>query len=490
MTKESNQEALSVESTAPAQGPRLSARERIAALVDPDSLSEQFSATTPAVITGTATVGGRLVAVLANDPTAPSGSSPLMVEKTLRLQETAERLQCPVIYLFDASPPNIRNVPMVFAQRDGVGRAFYNYARMSGRVPQIAALFGTVSSAKSFPAALCDVLVMVEGTTLSLSTAEVTAQMTGTPFANADVNAHMHASVSGTADAVVPTDADAIAWVRRYLGYMPQNAGERTELARPEPPALTLPLADLIPRDPGRPFPMKSLIGGLIDRGTFFETKERFAEELITAYAFLEGVPIAIVANNSARRGGVLHAESCEKAVRFIQSCDAYNLPLLFLIDVPGFMVGAKAERNGIVRQAAKFLMATATATVPKLSVLVRKAHSAGLFAMCGPAFSPDAFFALPDTALSLSGKKLVDIAVRENSILPTLHGAERDRYEAEMRMSQLSHTDPRLLARELVIDAIVPGDCLRDRLGRELRRLRGARTRAPSSNSHPIWPI
>lgn len=468
----------------------LSARARIERLIDAGSFHERFAASTPSVATGIATVAGRLVAVLAHDAGAAPAWGPLAVEKTLRLQEDAERLQCPIVYLYDASPPHGKNGRLLFGDRDGVGRTYYNCARLSGRVPQVAVLFGRVNSVKSFPAALCDVLVMVEGSTLSLSAPDLAARMTGRPTSDADIDAGAHATITGIADAVARDDAEAIDWVRRYLGHMPQHAREPTPLAPPAAPLASGSLAELIPRNPARPFPMRAFIDGVVDRDSVLELKERFAGELITAHARIEGHAVAIVANNSATRGGVLHAESCDKAVRFIQSSDAFNLPLLYLVDVPGFMAGAQSERSGIVRQAAKLFMANATATVPKLSVVVRKVHSAGLFAMCGPAFSPDVFFALPDSEVSVVGKKFVDMAIRDDAVLPTLRGRERELYEAELRLNCLTHTDPRLLARDLVIDAVVPPGELRARLAVELRRLRVARPVSNGDGARRIWPF
>jgi acetyl-CoA carboxylase carboxyltransferase component len=470
----------------------LTPRERIGALCDPGTFCELFPHTTPTIITGTGDVDGRPIALLAYDPEAAPAWSTLMVEKIVRLQELAGRQRCPLVLLVDKSSPQTRNGRFVFAQREGMGRTYFHHARLSGKVPQVALLFGPASSVKAFPPALCDTLVMVKGTTLTLSPAEVTGHMTGEKCSlDALGSAEMHCQITGTSDALADTDADAIAWARRYLAYMPTSAAERPPLVAGKLPDPSAPaLGEVVPKDPNRPFPMIDFVRGLVDAGSILELKASYAPELITTFARIDGIGVGILANNSAFRGGILRAESCDKAVRFIQLCDAFHIPLLYLSDVPGFMVGQQAEKSGIVREAAKFFVASATASVPKISVVVRKVHTAGLYAMCGPAFEPDVFLALPDTQLSLIGPKYVDETVKNDKTLHSLTGADRDRHERELRLSYLSHSDPRKLAREIVVDAVVPPHELRATLA--IRFLRLVRTKPVdiSGPGSPIWPM
>jgi methylmalonyl-CoA decarboxylase subunit alpha len=470
----------------------LAARARLERLVDPGSFVEHFAATTQAVIAGTGTVDGRTVAVIANDPGAPAAWGPLWVEKTCRAQELARRLRCPMVYLFDASPPDTRNLRAVFAPRAGMGRIFFNHAQLSGQVPQVAAVLGPLSSVRAFPVAMCDAAVFVEGTTLSLTPAGVAGRLIGQKAAQGELgSARLHGEACGIGDAVVADDAAALAWCRRYLSLMPAHAGERPPPAPPRAPqAGAVPIEAIIPRDPHRPFAVRDFLDALVDGGSLLELKPAFGREVVTALARLEGRVVGIVASNSQHKGGILHPDGCDKAVRFIALCDAFEVPLLYLADVPGFMVGLEAERRGIVSKAARFFTASATARVVKISVVLRKVHTAGLYAMCGPAFEPDAFLALPGTEISVVGRKFVEASLREDVWGRALTGEARDRYQQEIRKNALSASDPRLLAQELVVDAVVPAGELRARLALLFERFVAARPVEPGRTGRTIWPI
>lgn len=468
--------------TAATDGDRRSARARIALLADPGSFIEQWAATTPAVITGTATVGGRPVALLAQDPEAAPAHGTLMVEKTVRLQEQALRMRCPAVYLLDRAPPGSANGRTIFAHPDGIGRTYLLHARMSGQVPQVALLFGGASSIKAFPPAMCDLTIMVERAALTLAPEAATRMLTGQTLTRDQLGgADVHCSITGIGDVLAAGDAEALAWARRYLACLPAHCGEAPPPAAPAPPDPDAgALADLIPADPSRPFPIQPVIRALVDAGSLLEVKARFAAELTCGLARLDGIAIGVVASNSAVRGGILHADSCDKAVRFIQLCDAYNLPLLYLADLPGFMVGQSSERAGIVRAAAKLFTANATATVPKIAVLVRKVHTAGLYAMCGPAFEPDAFLALPGTEMSVMGARLVDRNLQ--------HAGEQQ--QRQLREEMLGHTDPDRLRREVIVDAVVPPGELRAAIAARLHRCLAGRRIDPRRRAAPIWPM
>jgi acetyl-CoA carboxylase carboxyltransferase component len=211
---------------------------------------------------------------------------------------------------------------------------------------------------------------------------------------------------------------------------------------------------------------MHELIGRLVDEGSFFEVKRLFAREIVTGFARLDGRPIGVVANQPKWKGGVLFVDSADKAARFVWLCDAFNLPLLFLADVPGFMIGKAVERQGIIRHGAKMISAIADATVPKISVIVRKAYGAGLYAMCGPAFDADATIALPQAMIAVMGAEAAVNAVFANKIAAKPE-AERAAYVEELRTQYRDDIDVLKLASNLHVDAIVPGDELRGELAR-----------------------
>ena len=215
--------------------------------------------------------------------------------------------------------------------------------------------------------------------------------------------ARMHVSQSGCADNLAVDDEDAIEQARAYLSYFPRSWKEQPPSYEPEPPAVEL-TVDSVPMDERVPFDMHTIIDGLVDRDSFFEVKPLFARELIVGLGRLDGHPVGILANNSAHLAGTLFVDSADKAARFIWCCDAFNIPLVFLADVPGFMIGSVVERQGIIRHGAKMVTAVSEATVPKVSVIVRKAYGAGLYAMSGPAFEPEATIALPTARIAVMG--------------------------------------------------------------------------------------
>jgi acetyl-CoA carboxylase carboxyltransferase component len=300
--------------------------------------------------------------------------------------------------------------------------------------------------------------------------------------------ARMHATVSGSGDNLATDDTDAIAQARRYFSYLPQRWREESDAVEPGKPATTLD-ASVIPESERRGYDMHKVVDALVDEGTFFEIKPLFAKELIVGFARLAGRSVGIVANNPAQKGGVLFVDSADKAARFIWCCDAFNIPLVFLADVPGFMVGTQVERQGIIRHGAKMITAVSEATVPKISVIVRKAYGAGLYAMSGPAFEPDATLALPTAKIAVMGPEAAVNAVYANKIAEIEDPAERERFVTERRAEYETDVDLMHLASELVIDAVVAPEDLRDEL---VTRLDLARTkdRTFSERRHGVPPV
>ncbi|MFZ0217481.1 MAG: acyl-CoA carboxylase subunit beta, partial [Candidatus Dormiibacterota bacterium] len=415
---------------------KLTVRERLDLLLDEDSLVEDgllanvLAPDLPAdgVVTGLGRIEGRQVAVMANDPTVKAGSWGIRtVEKILRIQETADRLQLPLFYLVDSAGARITDQIDMFPGRRHAGRIFYNEVRLSGRVPQICLLFGPSAAGGAYIPAFCDVVVMVEGNaSMYLGSPRMVEVVIGEQVDLESLGgARMHCTESGCGDFLVPDDEAAIALGRRYLGYFPQRHGERSPSAEPRPAKAGKPLAELIPLEPQRGYDMRRVVQRLVDEDSWLEVKALFAKELLCGLARLGGEVVGILANQPMQKGGVLFIDSADKAARFIWLCDAFDIPLLFLADVPGFMIGTDVERRGIIRHGAKMITAVAEASVPKISVIVRKAYGAGLYAMAGPAYGTDCVLALPSAQIAVMGPEPAVNAVFFNQ-LAALPEAER----------------------------------------------------------------
>jgi acetyl-CoA carboxylase carboxyltransferase component len=462
---------------------KLFARERVALLVDEGSFVEDASfanAVDPelpadGVITGSGTLDGRLVCVMANDSTVKAGSwGRRTVEKILRIQETAQRLRCPLFYLVDSAGARITDQIDMFPGRRGAGRIFYNQVALSGAVPQICLLFGPSAAGGAYIPAFCDIVVMVDkNASMYLGSPRMAEMVIGEKVTLEELGgARMHCSESGCGDVLVKTEEEAIAFAKRYFAMMPQSCDHAPKLvpAKPAKPGQK-PLESVIPVDENKPFDMFAVIDAVADEGSFVEIKRLFAKEIITGFARIEGRAVGIVANQPKYKGGVLFVDSADKAARFIWLCDAFNVPLLYLADVPGFMIGTVVEKQGIIRAGAKMIAAVSEATVPKISVVVRKAYGAGLYAMCGPAFEPDECIALPTASIAVMGPNAAVNAVYFNKIQAVPEGPERDALVQKLRDEYRADIDLVKLASEMVIDAVVPSDDLRREVARRFDR-------------------
>jgi len=420
------------------------------------------------VVTGIGSIDGRRVAVMANDSTVTAGSwGWRTVEKIIRIQETAERLKLPLVYLVDSAGARITDQIEMFPGRRGAGKIFNNQVRLSGFVPQICLLFGPSAAGGAYIPAFCDVVVMVKGNaSMYLGSPRMAEMVIGEKVTLEEMGgADMHCRVSGCGDVLVESETEAIEWCKKYLTFFPSNCHEEAPFEAPKPPqAQKKTLDELIPVNQNKPFNMKRVIAHLVDDSEFIQIKELFAQELLTGLARLDGQPIGIIASQPNYKGGVLFVDSADKATRFINLCDAFNIPILFLADVPGFMIGTKVERDGIIRHGAKMISAVTEATVPKISVVVRKAYGAGLYAMCGPGFEPDASLALPEAMIAVMGPEAAVNAVYANKIEAMPEG-QRPEYIEKLRAEFKEDIDVYRLASELIVDQIVAKDDLRNEL-------------------------
>jgi acetyl-CoA carboxylase carboxyltransferase component len=476
-------------------------RERLRRLLDPGSpvvedglYARALDPSLPAdaVVTGIGRIHGRPVAFMASDSTVKAGSwGSYTVEKILRIQETAERLRIPMLYLMDSAGARIPDQLEMFPGRRHAGRIFYQQVRLSGQVPQVAILFGPSPAGAAYVPAFCDVTIMVEGNAnASLGSPRMAEMVIGEKVTLEEMGgARMHCTQSGLGDFLAQNEDHAMDICRRYLAYMPQHFEAPLPRTDPRPPRPGPSLRDLVPSDPAKPFDMRALLERVVDEDSFLEVKELYAPELITGLARIQGQVVAILANQPRVKGGTLFADSADKGARFVWLANAFGLPLLFFLDVPGFMIGSRVEQAGIIRHGAKMVAAVSEATVPKVAVIVRKAYGAGLYAMAGPAFEPDAVLALPTAEIAVMGPEAAVNAVHYGHI-QNLSPQERARFVAQEQEAYRRDIDLLRVASHLIVDHVVPFDELRDELVRRLEVYRLKDPGPPVRRRNPVHPV
>jgi methylmalonyl-CoA decarboxylase subunit alpha len=396
-----------------------------------------------------------------------------------------------MVYLVDSAGARITDQVQMFPGRRGAGRIFHTEVKLSGVVPQVCVLFGPSAAGGAYIPAFCDVVIMREGNaSMYLGSPRMAEMVIGEKVTLEEMGgARMHTGVSGCGHLLVKSDEEGIDLAQRYLSYFPSSWNGEPPPAAAVAPGSDADIGSLIPADENKPFDMKALLDALLDADSLLEVHPRWAKELIVGYGRIEGRVVGIVANQPKQRGGVLFVDSADKAARFIWTCNAFNVPLLFLADVPGFMIGTAVERQGIIRHGAKMISAVSEATVPKLSVIVRKAYGAGLYAMAGPAFDPDACIALPTASIAVMGPQAAINAVYYNQLQAIEDADERARRTEELRSEYSEDVDVLHLASELVIDAVIePGD-LRAEVSRRFAHAAGKARDWPAKRN-PVTPV
>ena len=451
-------------------------RDRVTALLDEGSFVEDGllartmdeGLAADAIVTGLGTVDGRRVCVIANDPTVKAGAwGRQTIRKYVRTQEEAARSRCPLVYLVDSAGARLDEQFDLFIDRGHAGRIFWNQCRMSGVTPQICVLFGPSPAGAAYVPAFCDAVIMVDGNAAAFLGSprmvkmaikeEVTAEEMG--------GARMHCDVSGLGDQLAKDDAHALELARTYLSYLPDSWEHPLPLADPAEPPDGPRLNEIIPENQVKPFDMRKVLTQLFDDGSVFQHKPRFAKELMTAFVRLDGRPVGVLANQPQYKGGILTSDTSDKGAQFVQMCNAYGIPLIFLSDTPGFMVGSAVERGGIIRHGAKYLSAIANCTVPRISVMLRKSYGAAYMAMSGATFDPDAMIALPSTKMAIMGPEAAVNAIWANRIEAIEDLEEREAFVAARREEYLVNLDIFRAASEFYVDSVIPGDELRREL-------------------------
>jgi acetyl-CoA carboxylase carboxyltransferase component len=483
---------------------KLTARERIDLLVDPGTFVElgihggpHFSqramegreAPADGVITGWGDVDGRPCAIAAYDFTVMAGSMGMTGElKVSRLRELALGKRMPLIWLLDSAGARIQEATgSLFA---GSGHLFREEVTMSGVVPLVAAMLGPCAAGTAYIPGLSDFVPMVSGQgAMALAGPHLTKAVTGEEISMEDLGgAKVHCRKSGVGDLEVADDPECIEAVKRYLSYFPSHCEERPPIRETDDPddRMSERLLEIVPESSRQPYDMYDLIREIVDDGEWFDIKPKFARTIITCLARFGGRPVGIVANQPKQLGGILENDSADKAARFVNLCDAFNIPLVFLQDVPGFMVGSKVEHAGIIRHGAKMLYAVSRATVPKVTVVVRKAYGAGYYVMNGKAYEPDLIVAWPSAEISVMGPEgAVNIIGRSAIEASDDPEATRERMLEEIRKT----IDPYIAARNATIDDIIDPRETRPTIIRALRMAAGKRVERPYKK-HGVMPV
>ncbi|WP_408960360.1 acyl-CoA carboxylase subunit beta [Natrinema sp. 74] len=421
------------------------------------------------LITGAAEFEGRDVHVMANDYTVKRGSMAAKgVEKFLRMQQRALKTGKPVLYLMDSSGGRIDQQTGFFANREGIGKYYYNHSMLSGRVPQICVLYGPCIAGAAYTPIFADFTVMVRDmSAMAIASPRMVEMVTGEQIDLQELGGpDVHARYSGSADLIAEDEEHARELVAKLIGYLPNNSDEKPPRTDGRAPADSPAEIDaIVPQEPNKGYDMFDIIDRIVDAGSTLEVRPEFGTEIVTAFARIDGRPVGIVANQPAHRAGAIFPDAAEKAAQFIWTCDAYNVPLLYLCDTPGFMAGSQVEREGILEQGKKMIYATSSATVPKQSVVVRKAYGAGIYAMSGPAYDPESVIGLPSGEIAIMGPEAAINAVYARKLAEIDDPEERERVERELREEYREDIDVHRMASEVVIDEIVPPSNLREEL-------------------------
>jgi acetyl-CoA carboxylase carboxyltransferase component len=483
---------------------KLTARERIDLLVDAGTFTELGiqagihhavrglegrDAPADGVITGYGRVDGRLAAVAAYDFTVMAGSMGTTGElKVARLRELALTKRMPFVWLLDSAGARVQEaVGSLFA---GTGALFREEVVASGVIPQVAALMGPCAAGTAYIPGLADFVPMVRGRgSMALAGPHLVRAAVGEDVTQEELGgSRVHCRVSGVGDLEVADDAECIARVKQYLGFFPSHCEQAPPVRPVSDPVdrMDEALLDVLPDSNRRPYDMYEVIRRIVDDGEWLDLKPQFARSIITCLARMGGRPVGIVASQPRRLGGILDNDSADKAARFVTLCDAFAIPLVFLVDVPGFMVGTKVEAGGIIRHGAKMLHAVAAATVPKVTVVLRKAYGAGYYVMNGRAYEPDLIVAWPTAEISVMGAEgAVEIVFRRAVEEADDPAAKK----AELIATYRELIDVYVAARNAMVDDVIDPRETRPTIIRALEMAADKRVQRPWKR-HGVMPV
>lgn len=483
---------------------KLTARERIAKLVDPGTFIEEFRlaespciefgmaekrAPTDGVVTGFGKIDGRSVYIFAQDRTVLAGTvGAVHGEKIAYATETARKLGLPLIGLYDSLGARVQEG---LDTTRVIGKMFFENSITSGVVPQISAIMGPCIGVAAYCPALTDFIFMVKNTSqMFITSPPVIKAVTGEDVTMEQLGGwKLHAEVSGVADFVADDDADCMARIRKLLSFLPLNCNEQPPRTAPtdSPDRMLEDLETVVPQEPRKLYNVKDVIVRIVDSGDFFEVKARFAKNIVIGFGRLDGWPVGIVANQPMFLGGSLDADCSDKASRFIRFCDAFNIPLVSLVDMPGYLPGLKQEQKGIIRHGAKMLYAYAEATVPKLTVYLRKGYGGAKQAMCTREMGADQLFVWPEVELAVMGASgAVTFLYRQE--IENAADPEKMRQEKIAEYNERFTGPFEALAKQFAHAAIQPRET-RHRLIQALEVFRNKKEERPRKK-HGIMPV
>jgi len=435
--------------------------------MDP-ALASRGSLAADGVVTGIGRVDGRRVAIIAYDFTVMAGSMGSVGEqKTARMRELVLRQRIPLVYLLDSGGARIQSTSgSTFA---GAGALFREQVVLSGVVPQVGAMLGHCAAGTAYIPALTDFVPMVKGTSsMALGGRHLVKAATGEDVTEEEMGgSEVHNKISGCADQEVESDAECLEMVRTYLSFFPSNNQEPPPVVECDDPVdrRAEELYEIVPTAPRRAYDAKKVLAAVVDRDSnggadFLEIKPQFARNVVTALARVGGRPVGILANQPMVLGGALDVNAADKAARFVWLCDAFGIPLVFLHDVPGFIVGSAVEKQGIIRHGAKMLFAVSEATVPKVSIVLRKSYGAGYFVMNGLAYEADYLAIWPTAEIAVMGPDgMVNITMRKQ-LEQIPEGKERDEARIAMAEEFRKNIDPYIAAGHAQVDDVIdPAD-------------------------------
>ncbi|MBA3328571.1 MAG: acyl-CoA carboxylase subunit beta, partial [Solirubrobacterales bacterium] len=441
------------------------------------------------VVTGFGKVDGRLVAIAAYDFTVMAGSMGMTGEtKVARLRELALTKRMPFVWLLDSAGARIQEaVGSLFA---GSGQLFREEVVASGVIPQVAALMGPCAAGTAYIPGLADFVPMVKGRgSMALAGPHLVRAAVGEDVTQEELGgSRVHCRRSGVGDLEVADDPECIARIKEYLSYFPSHCEQAPPVAECADPVDRMDdaLLDVLPESNRKPYDMYEVIRRIVDDGEWLDLKPQFARTIITCLARMGGRPVGIVASQPKQLGGILDNDSADKAARFVNLCNAYAIPLVFLVDVPGFMVGTKVEAAGIIRHGAKMLHAVANATVPKVTVVIRKAYGAGYYVMNGRAYEPDLIVAWPSAEISVMGAEgAVEIVFRKQ----VEEADDPVAKKAELIDAYRNLIDVYVAARNDMIDDVIDPRETRPTVIRALEMAAGKRVERPWKR-HGVVPV
>jgi acetyl-CoA carboxylase carboxyltransferase component len=444
------------------------------------------------MVAGIGEIDGRRVGVMAYDFTVMGGSMGAVGErKTARMREMALRWRIPLVWLLDSAGARIQqSTGSTFA---GAGALFREQVTLSGVVPQVAAMLGHCAAGTAYIPALADFVPMVKGTSsMALGGRHLVKAATGEDVSEEEMGGSaVHNKVSGVADLEVADDHECLATVRRYLSFFPAHNQEAPPVQETSDPVdrRVEELYEIVPTAPRRAYDVRKVIQAVVDDGEFFAMKPDWAKNIVTGFARIGGQPIGILANQPMVLGGALDVNSADKAARFTWLCDAFSIPLVFLMDVPGFIVGSAVEKQGIIRHGAKMLYAISEATVPKITVVMRKAYGAGYFVMNGTAYEADYIVAWPTAEISVMGPDGAVNIIFRKQLAEIPEGDERTQRRLEYAEEIRKTIDPYIAAGHAQVDDIIDPAETRAAIWKGLQVSKGKTIMRPW-RKHGVLPV